>query len=121
VLTANHLDELGQFDAVLLFGLLHHLDDGDCTTLLDVAARALAPGGRVISCDPTLHPGQHRISRWMSENDRGEYVRRPEAFDALARAAFDSVETQVLDTVSRIPTSHYLMRMSTPRLHAPSA
>ena len=114
VLTEGHLTELGQFDAVLLFGLLHHLSDDQCATLLDVSARALAPGGRVISCDPTLHPGQRRISRWMSENDRGEYVRRPEGFDALARASFGEVETHVLDTLSRIPTSHYMMRMSAP-------
>jgi SAM-dependent methyltransferase len=114
VLTEAHLAELGQFDAVLLFGLLHHLDDTQCATLLDLAARALAPGGRVISCDPVLHTGQNAVSRWMSENDRGEHVRRPEAYDRMAGASFADVETQVLDTLSRVPTSHYMMRMAAP-------
>jgi SAM-dependent methyltransferase len=114
VLTAQHLQDLPPFDAVLLFGLLHHLHDDDCATLLDVAAKAIAPGGRVISVDPCLHPGQGRISRWMSENDRGGYVREPRGFDVLAQACFSTVSTEILDTVSRVPASHYLMRMSAP-------
>jgi SAM-dependent methyltransferase len=115
ILTADHLDGLGQFDAVLLFGLLHHLDDAQCATLLDLAARSLAPGGRVVSCDPVLHAGQNRVSRWMSENDRGDHVRRPEAYDTMAAANFGEVETTVLDRETRIPTSHYMMRLSSPR------
>jgi SAM-dependent methyltransferase len=118
ILTADHLTDLGQFDAVLLFGLLHHLSDQQCSTLLDLAARALAPGGRVISCDPVLHHGQNRVSRWMSENDRGEFVRRPEAYDAMAQVSFGDRETRVLDTLSRIPTSHYMMRMAAPLVTA---
>jgi SAM-dependent methyltransferase len=114
VLSREHLPRLGQFGAVLLFGLLHHLDDGQCAALLRLAATALAPGGRVISCDPVLHPGQNRISRWMSENDRGEHVRRPEAYDRLARSSFGDLDTQLLDTMTRVPTSHYMMRMASP-------
>jgi SAM-dependent methyltransferase len=116
--TAEHLAQLGQFDAVLLFGLLHHLDDTQCATLLDLSARALKPGGRVVSCDTTLHEGQHRVSRWMSENDRGEYVRRPESYDSLARARFGELETHVLDTLTRVPTSIYMMRMAAPQASA---
>jgi len=114
LLTEAHLAELRPVDVVLLFGLLHHLSDDDSATLLDLAARALGPGGRVISIDPCLHPGQGRISRWMSENDRGEYVRTPERFEALARASFGEVSAEVLDKVSRVPASHYMMRMSAP-------
>lgn len=114
ILTAEHLDQLGRFDAILLFGLLHHLDDAQCAALLDLAARLLAPGGRVVSCDPTMHEGQGRISRWMSENDRGEYVRRPELYDRMAQARFGDLEARLLDAQTRVPTSHYIMRMAAP-------
>jgi SAM-dependent methyltransferase len=115
ILTEAHLPTLPRFDAVLLFGVLHHLTDTQCAQLLDLAARGLADGGRVISVDPTLHPGQGRISRWMSENDRGEHVRTPEDFDALARGSFGEVRAEILDTVSRVPASHYMMVLTAPR------
>lgn len=114
VLTAERLGKLGQFDAVLLLGLLHHLNDTDCATLLDLSARALAPGGRVVSCDATVHEGQRRLPRWMSENDRGGYVRRPESYDILARARFGDLETHLIDNLTWVPTSTYVMRMAAP-------
>jgi SAM-dependent methyltransferase len=114
ILTAERLSKLGQFDAVLLLGLLHHLDDAQCGTLLDLSAKALAPGGRVVSCDAAVHDGQHRVARWMSENDRGQYVRRPESYDSLALARFEAVETHMLDGLTRLPTSIYMMRMAAP-------
>lgn len=110
----EHLSELPPADAVLLLGLLHHLSDEQVRHLLQVAAGSLAPGGRVISVDPTLHPGQHPISRWMSKNDRGEYVRAPEGFVALASEAFEDVDGQVVSDATRIPTSHWMMRMRKP-------
>jgi SAM-dependent methyltransferase len=119
VLTAAHLGELGQFDAVFLFGLLHHLDDASCAALLDLSARALAPGGRVVSCDPVLHQGQRRVSRWMSEHDRGKHVRRPQSYDGLARGSFQDLRTHLVDALTRVPTSHYIMRMAVPRLWLP--
>lgn len=113
----EHLAELPPADAVLLLGLLHHLSDEQCLDLLEVAARALAPGGRVISVDPTFEPNQGRISRWMSANDRGEYVRTPEGFVDLARHAFEDVNGEVVDDATRIPSSHWLMRMRKPAAH----
>jgi len=115
ILTQEHLADLPRFDAVLLFGVLHHMSDAECVTLLDLAARGLADGGRVISVDPTLHPGQGRVSRWMSENDRGEHVRTPEGFDTLAKGSFGTVRSEILDKVSRVPSSHFMMVMTGPR------
>lgn len=113
-LTGHSLADLPAFDAVLLFGLLHHLSDDDCAGLLDVAARSLAPGGRLISVDPCTHPGQGRVSRWLAVNDRGEHVRAPEAFDALARQSFADVDSQIRGDLMRVPYSQYVMRMSGP-------
>jgi hypothetical protein len=98
----------------MLLGLLHHLSDEDSRTLLRLAARALAPGGRVISVDTCFEPNQGRISRWMSANDRGEYVREPASFLALATEFFAEVDGEVVDDATRIPSSHWMMRMREP-------
>jgi SAM-dependent methyltransferase len=110
----QHLAELPPADAVLLLGLLHHLSDEDSRHLLRVAAKALAPAGRVIAVDTCFEPRQGRISRWMSENDRGEHVREPAGFVALAREAFEDVDGEVIDDATRIPSSFWLMRMRKP-------
>jgi SAM-dependent methyltransferase len=107
----EHLAELPPFNAVMLLGLLHHMSDEDSRRLLRLAARALAPGGRVISVDPCFEPTQGRISRWMSENDRGEYVRTPEQFTALVDESFGDVDGRVMSGVTRIPSSHWMMCM----------
>ncbi|SDZ40307.1 O-methyltransferase [Micromonospora pattaloongensis] len=110
----QHLTEIPPANAVLLLGLLHHLSDEDCRQLLRVAAKALAPGGRVIAVDTCYEPRQGRISRWMSENDRGEHVREPEAFTALARESFAHVDGEVIDDATRVPSSFWMMRMREP-------
>jgi SAM-dependent methyltransferase len=114
VFTGAQLAELPPVDAVLLLGLLHHLSDADSRQLLDLVARALAPGGRVITVDTCFEPRQSRISRWMSENDRGEHVRWPAEFEALARRSFAEVEGEVVSGITRLPSSFWLMRMSRP-------
>jgi len=113
-IAATHLAELPQADAVLLMGLLHHLSDDESANLLNLAARLLAQGGRVISLDTWFEPSQGRIARWMSENDRGGHVRQPEGFLALAREAFDAVDGEILSGVTRVPSSFWLMRMRSP-------
>ncbi|MGI5214171.1 class I SAM-dependent methyltransferase [Plantactinospora sp. CA-290183] len=112
----EHLGQIPPADAVLLLGLLHHLSDADSRHLLKVAGRALAPGGRVIAVDTCFEPRQGRISRWMSENDRGEHVRTPEGFVALARESFADVDGEIIDDATRVPSSFWLMRMRDPVL-----
>jgi SAM-dependent methyltransferase len=114
VFTEKHLDEIPPADAILMLGLLHHLSDDDSRSLLRLAGRALAPGGSVISVDTCFEPTQGRISRWMSDNDRGEYVRAPAAFVALAREAFRDVDGEVVADATRIPSSYWMMRMAVP-------
>jgi SAM-dependent methyltransferase len=120
ILTEDHLASLPKMDAVMLLGLLHHLSDEDSSRLLRIVAGALAPGGRVISVDTCFEPTQGKISHWMSANDRGEYVRRPEQFVDLARRTFGDVDGEVLNETTRIPSSHWLMRMRTPVAAAPA-
>jgi SAM-dependent methyltransferase len=106
--------KLPKVDAVLLLGLLHHLSDEDSLRLLELTGRVLAPGGRVVSVDTCFEPNQGRISRWMSDNDRGEFVREPKEFEDLARTAFASVEGYVESSATRIPSSHWMMTSMQP-------
>ncbi len=107
---------LPPIDAVMMLGLLHHLSDEQCRQLLELAGKVLAPGGTVISVDTCFEPTQGRISRWMSENDRGEYVGEPSRFTNLAEEFFGKVDGEIVNDATRIPSSHWMMRMQAPQL-----
>lgn len=105
-------------NAILLLGLLHHLSDEDSRSLLELCASILAPGGRVVSVDTAFVPGQGRLSRWMSENDRGEFVRSPGGFEALATPSFGSAQSEIVAETGRIPGAYVLMTLTDPKISA---
>ena len=119
VFDAEAAAELPAPDVVLLLGLLHHLSDEDSRNLLDLCASRLSPNGRVVTVDTAFVPGQGRLSRWMSENDRGEFVRHPEEFEALAAPYFGSTGTQIVSGTGRIPGAYVLMTLSDSKRSAP--
>ena len=115
--TAEHAARLGPFDGVLLMGLLHHLDDEACRALLDLIARSLKPEGRAIALDTTVHQEQNRLEHLIAVQDRGQFVRRPEAYVALARESFGSVEGS-LSRERLVPSVYWSMTLRAPRLAA---
>ena len=107
--------ELPPFDRIMLMGLLHHLDDTACEGLLDLIARSIATGGRVTSLDTVLFEGQSTLARLLAKNDRGDFIRYPDGFLALARKRFGKVEHRIVGDTWRIPSSHFLTVFSDPR------
>ena len=115
VFDEQQAERLPPVDVVLLLGLLHHLSDEESRALLALTAGLLAPGGRVVSVDTCFDPSQGRVSRWISENDRGEYVRPSEEFVALAEKSYENVEATLLTDTLRVPAAFCMMKMTGPR------
>ena len=103
------------YDVVLGLGVLHHLDDAEAASMLDLAAGALKPGGRFVSLDGVLTGDQSTLARYMVLRDRGRFVRSAEAYERLARGRFESVEVEVMHRQLRIPYSHLVMVCREPR------
>ncbi len=97
------------FDLVLATGLLHHLDDDQARRALQVARQA---GARLVTLDGCLTPETTWPARLLLSLDRGRFIRTPEAYESLARSAFDRVHTQVYHDLLRIPYSHLAMECS---------
>ncbi|BBY00478.1 type 11 methyltransferase [Mycobacterium seoulense] len=72
----------GSFDAVLIFGVLHHLDDASARSLLHESHRVLAPGkGVMVMCEAV--PTRSRwnlIGRLQSRLDEGDFIGPPERY-----------------------------------------
>ncbi|MDX8391359.1 MAG: class I SAM-dependent methyltransferase [Mariprofundaceae bacterium] len=110
LVSAATLDGMEKFDVVLAFGLLHHLDDDDATSLFRLAAQALKPTGMLITMDPVFTTGQHPLARWLISRDRGRSVRSPEGYQTLARASFPLVNHHLRHDMLNIPYSHTIMQ-----------
>ncbi|MBU6147543.1 MAG: methyltransferase domain-containing protein [Actinomycetales bacterium] len=72
----------GTFDLVIVNGVLHHMDDSVAAACMMEVGRVLAPKGRVLVAEPVFTPGW-RISTWLLERDRGEFVRTAEGYRLL--------------------------------------
>ena len=104
------LREPGSFDRVMANGLIHHLTDAEVRQLLDVAQRALKPGGWFVSIDGCFESGQSRIARYLIGKDRGEHVRDRNAYLALVNEIFPQVEFEIRHDLMRVPYTHIIMR-----------
>lgn len=112
---ATALDEdLRDFDIAIAFGVLHHIDDDGVRAMLAGIAGALKPGGHLMTIDPTFAPGQSRAARAVVSRDRGQHVRPPRGYAALAREAFGEVDTTVRGDLLRIPYSHCILECRRP-------
>jgi SAM-dependent methyltransferase len=101
--------EPGEFDVVLATGVLHHLDDAQALELLRTAASALRPTGRLLAVEPTFTIGQNRFARALIARDRGQHVRTPEQYAALAKSAFGWARTSVRQDLLRVPYTHCVL------------
>jgi SAM-dependent methyltransferase len=102
--------DLRNFDLVLAFGVLHHLDDTEAARLFAHARRALSDDGRLVTLDNTLLPDDPRlIADRIVAWDRGDHVRSPAGYEQLARPAFSSVESTVYRDLLRMPYTHCVL------------
>lgn len=105
LLTPSDLVALPRFDVVIASGLLHHLEDSEASELIDLAHTALAPGGRLVTIDPCLVPGQNSIARFLITRDRGRNVRSETGYRDLVTGIFDQVSVSI-EHKAWIPYTH---------------
>lgn len=98
-----------QADLILAVGLLHHLSDVQASGMLRFAYQRLRPGGRLVSVDPALEPGQSLIARLLVQADRGRFVRPGRAYLDLARATFPDAALTIRHDLLRLPYTHAII------------
>ena len=106
--------ELGKFDVILLFGLLHHVDDVVAENLLGLLAECSMPEVRLVTIDPCFVPDQNFLQRAVARADRGKFVRTEAAYDLLGSTHFRSVEAKVFHNVCRIPSTERVACLTEP-------
>lgn len=108
-LTHALLATLPKFDIVMVQFVLHHMSDTEVVTILELARASMKPGARLLSIDPAFVDGQSPIARFIISLDRGQCVRRPEDYRALAATVFSRADVTVRHDLNRIPYSHAIL------------
>lgn len=101
--------DLHDFDIVMVFALLHHLDDAAASNLLRRAATALVPGGRIVAVDAVFTPDQSAASRAVIARDRGLNVRTLDQYAAIAAESFTGISATTRSDLLRIPYTHCIL------------
>ncbi len=102
------IENLLPFDIVMAISVLHHLDDMDAANLLNLAYHSLKPGGRLVTVDPCLVPGQNLIARFLINHDRGQNVRTREGYKSLVSPIFAAHRLEIKHR-AWIPYTHCFM------------
>lgn len=107
-LSVGDIEGLPPFDVVFALGLIHHLEDVEAIGVMQVALRALKPGGRLLTIDPCWEPSQNPVAKLLIRGDRGQNVRDKAGYEALAGAVFKAPRVEVRHKMW-IPYTHCFM------------
>jgi SAM-dependent methyltransferase len=99
----------GQADIAIMCGLLHHLNDEEARCAVALAHSLLKSGGRLVTIDGVFHAQQGIIRRLVLLLDRGRFVRPAQGYLTLAQERFSLIHQEQSDSLTRIPSSHFIM------------
>ena len=105
----DYQQDLGQFDKILMMGVLHHLSDDEVKTVLSACKRFLKPGGKLYAVDPVYEQKQNPIAVLLNKLDQGNHVRFADHYQQLATTAFTDIKIEIRRDLLRLPYSRHLM------------
>lgn len=108
---AEDVATLPQVDIAVVSAVLHHMDDDQARELFALFRQVLKPGGRVVTLDNVFVENQNPVARLLISMDRGQNVRTPEGYMALARDSFEAVGS-VVEHQRFPPYTHFIMTAS---------
>jgi ubiquinone/menaquinone biosynthesis C-methylase UbiE len=86
-----------RFDQILIFGLLHHLSDGDVRAVLAECRRLLVPGGRVLAIEDIPAVSKlNLIGHLIHEVENGEHIRPADDYRRLYSEAMRIEREEIL-------------------------
>lgn len=93
---------------IILAGLLHHLSDGDCLTLLRMCG-GVPSVKRIATSDVVYLPGYY-VSNALAYFDRGKFVRKREGYlDLIRQAGLGIAREDIVRSHPRSGKALYLM------------
>lgn len=87
----------------LALGIYHHINDRQLEETISNLSEVLQRGSKIVSLDPVIDEKTTKFANWFARNDRGQYIREPEAYvDSFGKHGF-SVKFEITRNSFRIP------------------
>ena len=71
----SEIKKLPKIDYVILFGIVHHLNDEEVKNLFELCKKVMKKNAVLLTEDPILIKNQNPIARFFIKNDRGMNIR----------------------------------------------
>ena len=79
----SSIKKISKVDTVILFGILHHINNKEVNELLKSIKLALKNKYKIIILEPVYEDGQNIIAKLLIKNDRGKFVRTSKEYIKL--------------------------------------
>lgn len=83
----------GSFQKIIIVGMLHHLDDETCGSVLEEVRRVLAPNGTFLLMEDVNRPQNHFLTRLLHRLDNGDFIRTKNSYENLVKKYFSVIKT----------------------------
>ena len=87
--------KLPNFDLILLFGILHHLNDTQVKKILYLCKKKMKKDAKLIILDPVFTPNQNIFAKFLIKRDRGLNVRKENEYLSLFKKNFKNVKSKI--------------------------
>jgi len=91
----KEIKKLPKFDFVLLFGIMHHLDDNELRRILFLLKKVLKTNGTLLTCDTIFTKKQNILANFLIKNDVGKNVRYKKDYLKLLSKNFQKIKTKI--------------------------
>jgi 2-polyprenyl-3-methyl-5-hydroxy-6-metoxy-1,4-benzoquinol methylase len=93
--TEKEIKRLPKFDYVILFGILHHLQNEEIKKILNLCKKAMKKNAILLTEDPIFVKNQNPIARFLINKDRGLCVRKKKEYINLIKKSFKRVNSKI--------------------------
>ncbi len=91
----KEINKLPKFDFVILFGIMHHLDNAQVNIILNLCKKKMKKNSKLLTEDPIFINNQNFIARFLIGRDRGMNVRRKEEYISLLKSHFKNLKSKI--------------------------
>ncbi len=92
----KEIKKLPKFDFIILFGILHHLNDEEISKILNLCKKVMKKNCKVLTEDPILIKNQNIIAKFLVKSDRGMNVRNKKEYLCLLNSHFKKISYKIV-------------------------